>query len=78
MAPSISIYITTMLIEITENTFEPGGKKTPDIYRKGEVKDLADEAASELIERGVARPVTEEEAEEKKSKKKGKKEEPEA
>lgn len=55
--PFISVHICTMLVRITKNTFEPGGKKTPSIYLKGEVKDLTDEAADELIEKGAAEEV---------------------
>lgn len=46
-----------MKILILENCFEPN-KKTPDIFRKGETKELSDNVAQILIDKGVASAVT--------------------
>src|SRR4051812_2329052 len=43
-----------MKVLILETCFEPGGKRTPDIFQKGEVKELGDEIAQLLIDKGAA------------------------
>lgn len=43
-----------MQVQILKNTFEPGGKKIPTIFRAGEVKEIADEHGKKLIADGRA------------------------